>query len=122
MNAIDTATSGLRMRIGSLISRVDRLPHYGRLLLLLDAEAVAWARSSVTLPPDPMVIDRIASGRQSPLDFSIPGTRHLVIYLQSMLSQFSDRDHAWQKRKQKIDVLMGLCSALANYNFPHPVS
>lgn len=104
--------------MGVCLSRIDHIPQYGSLIMSMDAEAVAWGRSAITIPADPMIIDLIATGKQKPIDFDVNASKHLVIRLQGLLlsiSNGSKRDHYWHKRKNKCDMLLSLLTSLANY-------
>ena len=113
---VDCVTAGLRHRIGLCISRIDHIPMYGLLIISMDAAAVAWVRSVITVPPDPMVISRISNGKQRAVDFDISATRHLVMRIQGLLLGIPNhhRDHNWPKRKNKCEILLSLCNSLAN--------
>jgi hypothetical protein len=115
---VDCVTVGLRVRLGLCISRIDRIPAFGMLIISMDAAAVAWARSVVTAPPDPVVVSRIASGKQSPVDFDVSSTKHLVTRTQGLLLAVpaASRDHNWVKRKNKCDILLSLCTSLASFD------
>jgi len=114
-DVVDCVTVGLRVRIGLCLSRIDRIPGFGMLIISMDAAAVAWARSVITAPPDPVVVSRIANGKQSPVDFDVASTNHLVTRTQGLLLSVPSaaRDHNWSKRKTKCDTLLSLCTSLA---------
>ena len=67
----------LRIRIGSTIARIEKIPPLAKLLAVMDSSAVSWVRSSVGIP-DPLAVDAIAKGKLSPLGFNLSSTRHLV--------------------------------------------
>lgn len=43
---LDTLIEALRVRLGSILCHIDQRPTFGPLIAAMDAEAVAWARSS----------------------------------------------------------------------------
>ena len=45
---LDTLIEALRARLGGILSAIDQLPSFGPLIAAMDAEAVVWARSSVS--------------------------------------------------------------------------
>ena len=115
--AVDCVISGLRHRIGLCISRIDHIPAYGRLMISMDAAAVAWVRSAITAPPDSKIIARITNNKQKAIDFDVSATRHLVLRIQGLLLSVptANRDIHWPKRKNKCDVLLSISTSLANY-------
>lgn len=53
----------LRARLGGILSSIDQLPSFGPLIAAMDAEAVVWARSSVSVQGTPHVVVAGGSGR-----------------------------------------------------------
>lgn len=45
---LDTLIEALRARLGGILSAIDQLASFGPLIAAMDAEAVVWARSSVS--------------------------------------------------------------------------
>ena len=85
---VDTLCTALRLRLGCVVARVERLAAYGPLLASMDAEAVAWARKAVpaALIPDTATLEQIARGRGAgALNINLSSTRHLVICMQGIL-------------------------------------
>lgn len=52
---LDTLIEALRARLGGILSAIDQLPSFGPLIAAMDAEAVVWARSSVSVHRTPPV-------------------------------------------------------------------
>jgi hypothetical protein len=74
---IDRVVECLRVRVGVTIARVEKIPALARVLAVMDATAVSWAKSYIA-SPDLSVLDAISKGKISPLSFNLSSTRHLV--------------------------------------------
>ena len=90
----------------NLSGAVDLVP-------LIDPEAAAWCKTTVS-PPDTTVLEGITRGRSRIADYNLNSTKHLVIQVQALLLSVPSirRDEVWVSKKQKCDTLHGLCSFL----------
>jgi hypothetical protein len=74
---VDCVVECLRVRVGVTIARIEKIPSLARVLAVMDASAVSWAKSYIG-SPDQSIIEAISKGKMSPLSFNLGSTRHLV--------------------------------------------
>eukprot|EP01038_Epipyxis_sp_PR26KG_P010056 gene10056-13516_t len=77
----DTLSTILRMRLGNVISRIDRVPAYGPLLASMDSEVVAWVKKAIISTENNPGILR----KDKPTNINLTSTRHLVLILKGYL-------------------------------------